>query len=246
MNNRQASRRRGRGNNRPQGGNRNGFDHQNRIDNRARGNAAQMLEKYRKLANDAQMNGDRVQTEYYLQFADHYFRVLADFQSRQAARDGQQQGQHRWREAEREALGDGDMVDTSQGEEGDQDDRDGGERFERNEQRRQPPQRQFEERRPREASDGDSEGSEARERPRRRARAVPASDDRDTDVGIFDAAVLPPAIARGQEEVPAEASGERSADDADGPAAEAPAPRKRGRPRTRRPDSDETEPAAAE
>jgi hypothetical protein len=37
-----------------------------------------MLEKYRKLAHDASLNGDRVQTEYYLQFADHYFRVVAD------------------------------------------------------------------------------------------------------------------------------------------------------------------------
>ncbi|MFN5630879.1 MAG: DUF4167 domain-containing protein, partial [Sphingomonadales bacterium] len=75
MNNRQAGRRRGRGNNRAQSNNRNGYDHQNRVDNRARGNAAQMLEKYKKLAQDAQLNGDRVQAEYYHQFADHYFRV---------------------------------------------------------------------------------------------------------------------------------------------------------------------------
>ena len=56
----------------------------NRIDNRARGNAAQLLEKYKTLARDAQMQGDRVNTEYYLQFADHYFRVLAE--SRRALR----------------------------------------------------------------------------------------------------------------------------------------------------------------
>jgi hypothetical protein len=42
-----------------------------------------MLEKYRKLAHDAHLNGDRVQEEYYLQFADHYFRVLADQKQRQ-------------------------------------------------------------------------------------------------------------------------------------------------------------------
>ncbi len=29
------------------------------------------------------LNGDRVQEEYYLQFADHYFRVLADARVRQ-------------------------------------------------------------------------------------------------------------------------------------------------------------------
>ena len=75
-NNRGNNRRRGRGNNRSQGGNQ-----LNRIDSRARGNAPQLLEKYRKLAQDASLNGDRVQAEYYLQFADHYFRVIADTRS---------------------------------------------------------------------------------------------------------------------------------------------------------------------
>ena len=57
-------------------------DNGNRIDNRARGNAAQLHEKYRNLAREAQMQGDRVNTEYYLQFADHYFRVLSDQRGR--------------------------------------------------------------------------------------------------------------------------------------------------------------------
>lgn len=77
-NNRGNNRRRGRGNNRQQGG-----QHTNRIDSRARGNAPQLLEKYKKLAHDAHLNGDRVQEEYYLQFADHYFRVIADQKQRQ-------------------------------------------------------------------------------------------------------------------------------------------------------------------
>ena len=87
MNNRQSGRRRGRNNNgsnngqRPQGGGRG--DQANRIDSRARGNAAQLLEKYRNMARDAQLSGDRVMTEYYLQFADHYFRVLSDARNRQ-------------------------------------------------------------------------------------------------------------------------------------------------------------------
>lgn len=34
------------------------------------------------MARDAQLSGDRVNTEYYLQFADHYFRVLADQRGR--------------------------------------------------------------------------------------------------------------------------------------------------------------------
>ena len=56
-NNRNNNRRRGRGNNRNQGGANSG----NRIDSRARGNAPQLLDKYKKLAQDAQHNGDRVQ-----------------------------------------------------------------------------------------------------------------------------------------------------------------------------------------
>ncbi len=90
INNRQAGRRnRGRNNARPNnggsggGGNRGGADNGNRIDNRARGNATQLLEKYRNMARDAQLAGDRVNAEYYLQFADHYFRVLADNRARQ-------------------------------------------------------------------------------------------------------------------------------------------------------------------
>ena len=77
-NNRGSSRRRGRGSNRQQGN-----QQLNRIDSRARGNAPQLLEKYKKLAHDSHLNGDRVQEEYYLQFADHYFRVIADQKQRQ-------------------------------------------------------------------------------------------------------------------------------------------------------------------
>ena len=83
-NNNRNNRRRGRGN-RNQGGNPGQL---NRIDSRARGNAPQMLDKYKKLAQDAQHNGDRVQMEYYLQFADHYFRVIADNKARQDEQRG--------------------------------------------------------------------------------------------------------------------------------------------------------------
>lgn len=82
INNRQQSgRRRGRGGQRPQGG-QGRSDQGSRIDNRARGNAAQLLEKYKTLARDAQLQGDRVMTEYYLQFADHYFRVVSETRAR--------------------------------------------------------------------------------------------------------------------------------------------------------------------
>jgi hypothetical protein len=91
INNRQQSgRRRGRGGQRQNGtggnssssGSGRGPESGNRIDNRTRGNAAQLLEKYKTLARDAQQAGDRVLTEYYLQFADHYFRVLSETRAR--------------------------------------------------------------------------------------------------------------------------------------------------------------------
>ena len=79
INNRQGGRRRGRGGQRgPNLGGQPG----NRQDNRQRGNAAQLLEKYKSMARDSQLAGDRVQTEYYLQFADHYFRVLSESRAR--------------------------------------------------------------------------------------------------------------------------------------------------------------------
>jgi len=80
INNRQNGRRRGRG-----GGPRSPGSvpsQGNRQDNRSRGNAAQLHEKYKALARDTQLAGDRVQTEYYLQFADHYFRVLNENRAR--------------------------------------------------------------------------------------------------------------------------------------------------------------------
>jgi hypothetical protein len=78
INNRQGGRRRGRGGQRPQNLGQPG----NRQDNRQRGNAAQLLEKYKNMARDAQLAGDRVQSEYYLQFADHYYRVLGESRAR--------------------------------------------------------------------------------------------------------------------------------------------------------------------
>ena len=112
-NNRGNNRRRGRGGNRQNGGG--GGQQLNRIDSRARGNAPQLLEKYRKLAHDAHLNGDRVQEEYYLQFADHYFRVIAD--TRQRQEEQRVQRQDRWQDGGDGYREDGDSGDT--GAEGD-------------------------------------------------------------------------------------------------------------------------------
>lgn len=117
INNRQNGRRRGRGGQRPQG--MGGNSGNAARDNRQRGNAAQLLEKYKNLARDAQLAGDRVQTEYYLQFADHYFRVLEDNRSRY---EDQQQTQQRRRRDEDEDQGDGDDEMIAEGDDDSGDD----------------------------------------------------------------------------------------------------------------------------
>jgi hypothetical protein len=86
--NNQNRRRRGGNGPRPQqmGG---GNNYGNRLDNRQRGNASQLLEKYRALARDAQQAGDRVTAEYYLQYAEHYYRVLGDYRDKQPEQNRQ-------------------------------------------------------------------------------------------------------------------------------------------------------------
>ena len=45
---------------------------------RAKGNVAHLHEKYTKLAKEASSIGDRIQAEYYHQFADHYSRIMVE------------------------------------------------------------------------------------------------------------------------------------------------------------------------
>ena len=164
MNNRQSGRRRGRNNNnsnsnsnsnsnnnRPQSGGRGGMDQANRIDSRARGNGAQMIEKYRNLARDAQLADDRVQTEYYLQFADHYFRVVSDFRIRQDENRPQGQGQYQDRQREVRGVEDFDGHDEGDNE---MDRDDSGDRVE-----------------PRDRDEGDRGDGERQDRNDRQARA---------------------------------------------------------------------------
>lgn len=199
-NNRNNNRRRGRGNNRGQGGG--GGNQGNRIDSRARGNAPQMLEKYRKLAHDASLNGDRVQTEYYLQFADHYFRVLAD--SRAMKEEQQQRG----RQNDREQQGD-DFFD-------DEDDFDARNRpYETRRERARQQQEDLsdEGQRATESQEGGEDDSAENpflrdERPRR-ARAprrdgnrerAPRDEQVAESEGGFDAGILPPSIVRDEDD----------------------------------------------
>lgn len=45
---------------------------------RNKGNVTQQYNKYLKLAKEAFSSGDRVQSEYYYQFTDHYYRIMME------------------------------------------------------------------------------------------------------------------------------------------------------------------------
>ena len=46
------------------------------FNNRNRGNVSQQYNKYLKLAKESSRSGDRIQSEYYYQFTDHYYRIM--------------------------------------------------------------------------------------------------------------------------------------------------------------------------
>ncbi|MBK5265341.1 MAG: DUF4167 domain-containing protein [Alphaproteobacteria bacterium] len=236
INNRQPGRRRGRNNPRPQQGNGRSGDSGNRIDNRARGNATQLLEKYKNQARDAQMQGDRVNAEYYLQFADHYFRVLADNRVRQE----EQQPNRRPHDDNRyDGEDEFDGEQSSQSEAGQSDNSysqsDGGHVRDEGRRQDQPfrhsqPRREREPREPRErAPDAAPVRAEARVEasptpvaiesdappaPRAPRQRRPRKEEVVEDHGVIDAAILPPSISKA---------------DNDSDVEDAPAPRKRTR-----------------
>ncbi len=45
---------------------------------RNKGNISQQYNKYLKLAKESFRSGDRVQSEYYYQFTDHYYRLMVE------------------------------------------------------------------------------------------------------------------------------------------------------------------------
>ena len=58
-----------------------GFKRNNNFSNgkgRNKGNITQQYNKYLKLAKEAFTSGDRIQSEYYYQFTDHYYRLMVD------------------------------------------------------------------------------------------------------------------------------------------------------------------------
>ncbi len=72
-------------NNNGGGGNRSGQNEGQNLQ-RQKHHATQQLGKYTDLARNAQINGDRVDVEYYLQHVDHYTRVLTDIAAIEAER----------------------------------------------------------------------------------------------------------------------------------------------------------------
>jgi hypothetical protein len=74
-----------------------------------------MLEKYKNMARDAQLQGDRVMTEYYLQFADHYFRIVAEqrarFEETRRPREDWQEGDAEGEDQDNRASSDGNEYD---------------------------------------------------------------------------------------------------------------------------------------
>ena len=58
-----------------------GFKRNNNFFNgkvRNKGNITQQYNKYLKLAKEAFTSGDRIKSEYYYQFTDHYYRLMVD------------------------------------------------------------------------------------------------------------------------------------------------------------------------
>ncbi|MDQ3139329.1 MAG: DUF4167 domain-containing protein [Pseudomonadota bacterium] len=229
INNRQNGRRRGRGGGGPRTPNNNAPGPGNRQENRSRGNASQLHEKYKALARDTQLAGDRVQTEYYLQFADHYFRVLNEsrprFEEQRRPQGDFSNDDEDDQDEAQNAADDGDYNDQDGNEDAqerperqDRNDRpDRNDRADRPERNERPERAPREERQPRfEQPRSETRSAEPRSRPPR-PRREPAEDDGDRGDQRIALESLPPAISIA------------SSDDGDAPAS----PRRR----TRRPRS---------
>ncbi len=96
------SRSRNKGGNRRQQNPNNNANIVNRVfdsagpEGKVRGTPQQIVEKYTQLARDAQLSGDRVAAESFMQHSEHYSRMLAVAQQEQAKK----QAEHSARQAE--------------------------------------------------------------------------------------------------------------------------------------------------
>ncbi len=71
-------------------------------DGKVRGTPQQIIDKYQALARDAQLSGDRVAAENYLQHAEHYARILGEALREQAQRREAHEAQQAARRRERQ------------------------------------------------------------------------------------------------------------------------------------------------
>jgi len=62
---------------------------------KVRGTPQQIIDKYQALARDAQLSGDRVAYENFLQHSEHYSRLLSEAQRELTKRKEQQQNQQK-------------------------------------------------------------------------------------------------------------------------------------------------------
>jgi hypothetical protein len=166
------------------------------------------------MARDAQLSGDRVQTEYYLQFADHYFRVLSESRARFEDQNPNQQSRRQRDDDFDDEDGDEEMAEAGEGESSEAE-----ERQDRPNRQERAPRRPREDRQPRRFNReerGSNEDDEQSDQLDRRPHLNGGGDSLPLDV-------LPPAIG---------------SDDAGAEEEAAPRPKRRTR-TPRRPDSDE-------
>ncbi len=202
LNNRQVGRRRGRGRS-PQGNNGpRGNESGSRIDSRARGNAPQMLEKFKNMAREAQTQGDRVMMEYYLQYADHYFRIVAEsrarFEETRRQRDDWQGDEGEGSENAEARYAESENGNDSSGDDGDEfDDRSRDMRP----QRRPEPRRDYgaDNREGRDNRGNRDDGDNRDQRPRRNGNGNGngygnRADSIENQAPTLDIAILPPAL----------------------------------------------------
>jgi hypothetical protein len=177
------------------------------------------------MARDSQLAGDRVQTEYFLQFADHYFRVLSESRAR-----FEEQNPRRQRDDEFEDGGDDDFegaeAESTVGEERP-------ERYER------------QDREDRQARDDRPERSPRPERAQREPRPFNRTERNDRSAGERDepSEVRPSRMNGGGDSLPLDVL--PPAIGADEGAEETAAPRPRRRARSARPADGEGETAPA-
>jgi len=109
--NQNQRRSRGRGNNPNNNNNNNGGGRRtsrnqtyesNGPEIKVRGSAQQVLDKYLQLARDCQSGGDRVKAEAYLQFAEHYYRIVNVDQDGDQAKPDRQQSSDRQQSQDRQ------------------------------------------------------------------------------------------------------------------------------------------------